>query len=259
LRAPRSTPTARSSCRRCTTSRKPASSCSIRCSPGSGSSGFQTDPELELGRRLFPTLAPHENLGSGVPVPSGHDPDRFRSRFGVDGRFVLYAGRREGAKRWEWMLSAFARATVLEDLPFSLVTTGTGDVRPPAEIADRVIDLGFVSIEDRNDAFAAAEAYLQPSPYETFSRTVMEAWLAGTLVIANEASDVVHWPCQRSGAGLTFTDEDQLTQAQCFLAEEPAAAAALAGRGRAYVLDNYQWSGTLDRLKDAIDRHFPTV
>ena len=220
---------------------------------------FQTDPELELGRRLFPTLAPHENLGSGVPVPSGYDPDRFRRRFGVDGRFVLYAGRREGAKRWEWMLSAFARATLLEDLPFSLVTIGSGEVRSPAEIADRVIDLGFVSIEDRNDAVAAAEAYIQPSPYEAFSRTVMEAWLAGTLVIANEASAVVRWHCTRSGSGLTFADDDELAQALCFLADEPAAAAALAARGRDYVLDNYQWSSTLDRIEDAIDRHFPTA
>ena len=40
-------------------------------------------------------------------------------------------------------------------------------------------------------AFAAADCYLQPSRYESFSRTIMEAWLAGTPVIANAGSDVV--------------------------------------------------------------------
>jgi glycosyltransferase involved in cell wall biosynthesis len=220
---------------------------------------FLTEPEQELGRRLFPDLAAHDVLGSGVPLPASYDPDRFRRRFGVDGRFVLYAGRREGGKGWEWLLDAFARAVILHDLPFSLVTFGAGEVRAPAEIADRVIDLGFVASEDRNDALAAADAYLQPSQYESFSRTVMEAWLAGTLVIANEASDVVRWHCERSGAGLTFADEADLAQSLCFLADEPAAATALAARGRAYVLDNYQWSGTLDRIEAAIDRHFPAA
>jgi glycosyltransferase involved in cell wall biosynthesis len=218
---------------------------------------FLTQPEQELGRRLFPDLAAHEVLGSGVPLPASYDPDRFRRRFGVDGRFVLYAGRREGGKGWEWLLDAFARAVILHDLPFSLVTIGAGEVRAPAEIEDRVIDLGFVASEDRNDALAAADAYLQPSRYESFSRTVMEAWLAGTLVIANEASDVVRWHCERSGAGLTFGDAADLAQSLCFLADESAAAAALAARGRAYVLDNYQWSGTLDRIEAVIDRHFP--
>jgi glycosyltransferase involved in cell wall biosynthesis len=87
----------------------------------------------------------------------------------------------------------------------------------------------------------------------------MEAWLAGTLVIANEASDVVRWHCERSGAGLTFADEADLAQSLCFLADEPAAATALAARGRAYVLDNYQWSGTLDRIEAVIDRDFPAA
>ncbi len=71
---------------------------------------------------------------------------------------------------------------------------GVGEVRPPADVADRVIDLGFLDDADRDDAFAAAAAYVQPSRYESFSRTVMEAWLAGTLVVANGASAVVRWP-----------------------------------------------------------------
>src|SRR5262249_21282802 len=153
-----------------------------------------------------------------------YDPERFRSRHGIPGRFVLYAGRREGGKRWEWLLDAFARAVRLYDLPFSLVTMGTGAVRPPEEIADRVIDLGFVAPEDRDDAFAAADAYVQPSALESFSRTIMEAWLAGTLVVANAQSDVVSWHCDRSEAGLTYRNPEELAQCLCFAADEPDAA-----------------------------------
>nr|MDQ3988969.1 glycosyltransferase family 4 protein [Actinomycetota bacterium] len=203
---------------------------------------------------VLPNLAPHAVVGSGVHVPPGYEPERVRARHGLEGRFLLYAGRREGAKGWEALLDAFARATVLHDLPFSLVTIGSGLVTPPAEIADRVVDLGFVSDEDRNDLFAAADAYLQPSAQESFSRTIMEAWLAGTLVIGNAASTVVTWHCERSGAGLTYTDELELEQCLLFLAGAPEAACRLAAGGRSYVLENYAFPAVMDRVEDCLDR-----
>ena len=43
------------------------------------------------------------------------------------------------------------------------MTIGSGVVNPPSDIADRVVDLGFLSEDDRDDAFAAADAYIQPS------------------------------------------------------------------------------------------------
>ncbi|MCB0963408.1 MAG: glycosyltransferase, partial [Acidimicrobiales bacterium] len=101
---------------------------------------------------------------------------------------------------------------------------------------------------DRDDAMAAAAAYVQPSALESFSRTVMEAWLAGTPVIANAASAVVAWHCDRAGAGLTYEDDAELEQCLRFVAEDPTDAAALAAGGRDYVLDNYTWPVTLDRM-----------
>jgi glycosyltransferase involved in cell wall biosynthesis len=211
---------------------------------------FQTDPEHELAHRIVERPAPHATVGCGVPVPAGYEPERFRRKYGIDGRFILYAGRREGAKNWEALLSTFATAVERRDLPFSLVTMGAGEVRPPASVADRVIDLGFLDTRDHDDAFAAADAYIQPSRYEAFSRTVMEAWLAGTLVIGNGACAPVRWHCERSGAGLTYDDDLELEEALVFVAEEPKAAAALAEPGRAYVLANYTW----DRVLDGIER-----
>ena len=74
-------------------------------------------------------------------------------------------------------------------------------------------------------AFAAAEALVQPSANESFSRTLMEAWLAGTPVIATAAGEVVTWHCERSGGGLTYVDELEFAQCLRFIAEAPKAAA----------------------------------
>lgn len=217
---------------------------------------FLSEPEHDLAHRRFSLPRSHAVTGAGVPVPGAYDPEGFRRRHGIEGRFVLYAGRREGAKGWERLVEGFAAATARHGLPFTLVTMGVGEVRPPADVADRVVDLGFLPDAERDDAFAAADAYLQPSAMESFSRTVMEAWLAGTPVVANGASEVVAWHCARSGAGLTYDDDAELGQCLAFVAEAPEAAAELARPGREYVLDHYAWKAVLDRMEATLEEWF---
>ena len=215
---------------------------------------LNTEPEADLLDEIWPAHAPAEVIGEGIPVPEAYDPDGFRQRHGLsDRRFVLYGGRREGAKNWDALLDGFVATVRKEDVDLSLVTFGVGEVYVPPDVADRVIDLGQISDRDRDDAFAAASAYLQPSAMESFSRTVMEAWLAGTPVIANAASAVVSWHCDRSGAGLTYEDDTELEQCLRFIAEAPGDAARLAEPGRQYVLDHYTWPATLDRMEASLE------
>ena len=212
-----------------------------------------SEPEHELAHEILERPAPHAVVGCGVEVPASYDPDGFRARYGIEGRFLLYAGRREGGKGWPELLRGFAAACRRSDLPFSIVTMGSGEVDAPAEIADRVIDVGFLPDDERDSAFAAADGYLQPSRFESFSRTIMEAWLAGTPVIGNAASAVVRWHCDRSGAGLVYDDDAELEECLRFLADAPEAANAMAAAGRAYVLEHYQWDAVLDRVEGRIE------
>ena len=220
---------------------------------------FQSGPELDLARRIVDPLPPHALVGCGVSTPplSAYSPDRFRKRYGIEGPFVLYAGRREGAKGWADLLDGFASAVTRHALPFSLVTMGAGAIGAPAPIANRVIDVGFLPDEDRDDAYAAAAAYIQPSRFEAFSRTIMEAWLAGTPVIANAGSEVVAWHCERSGAGLVYDTPAELGECLAFVAASPDGAAALAAPGRDYVLSQYQWPAVLDRIEACLDAWTP--
>ena len=158
-------------------------------------------------------------------MPDHYDPDGFRQRHGIDGPFVAYAGRREGGKSWDALLDAFARAVTPVGPPLSLVTMGPGVVdaapgdRRPGH-RPRVRERRGPQRRVRRGA-----AYIQPSAYESFSRTIMEAWLAGTLVIANGASAVVRWHCERAGAGLIYDDDEEFEQCLRFVAEAPEAAA----------------------------------
>jgi glycosyltransferase involved in cell wall biosynthesis len=213
---------------------------------------LQTSPEHALLHRVNRSPAPHAVVGCGVEVPTSYDIDGFREKYSVNGPYLLYAGRREGAKGWDELLSAFEQAVVRRGLPFSLVTMGAGPVVPPQGLEGRVIDVGFLPDDQRDSAYAGATAYVQPSRYEAFSRTIMESWLAGVPVIGNGASEVVRHHIEHSRAGLVYDNEAELEEALVFMAEAPESARSLGEAGRTYVLDHYRWPEVLDRIERCI-------
>ena len=85
---------------------------------------------------------------------------------------------------------------------------------------------------------------------------MMEAWLAGTLVIANGASEVSRWHCERSGAGLVYDDDLELEQCLRFVAEAPDRR-EIAAAGRDYALEHATWPGVIDRVENTLDRWLP--
>lgn len=212
---------------------------------------YLSEPERDLAVALGLDPGAGDLTGAGVPVPSSHDPARFHERHRVERPFLLYAGRREEGKGWPVLLEAFA-AAVSRGADVDLVTMGVGEVAAPPSVAGRVHDLGFVADEEAPHVFAAAAAYVQPSSNESFSRTVMEAWLAGTPVLANAQSAVVAWHCERSGAGVTWTGVDELSAAIEAVAASPGAFRDLAATGRAYVLEHYTWPAVLDRMEASL-------
>jgi glycosyltransferase involved in cell wall biosynthesis len=216
---------------------------------GPASVWFLSEPEHELAHRLGPVTEHHTVTGAGVDVPATYDPEGFRARHGIRRPFVLYAGRRESGKGWDWLVDAFTAAVTERGVDLDLVTIGVGEIDPPPAVADRVVDLGFVSPAERDDAFAAAAAYVQPSLMESFSRSIMESWLAGTPVLARAQSEVVAWHCTRSGGGILFSDRDELAGALEAIARSPADARAMAAKGRAYVEREYSWDAVLARME----------
>lgn len=217
---------------------------------------FLSAPEHHLAHRLGPVARRHSVTGAGVPVPSVYDPAGFMERHRLERPFVLYAGRREGGKGTAWMFEAFMTAVTEGDLELDLVCIGKGHPGAshglPRGAGGRVIDLGFLSDDERDNAFAAATAHVQPSRMESFSRTIMESWLAGTPVIASEQSDVVAWHCRRSGGGLMFSDGAELAERLNLVARKPDLATEVAEAGRRYVIENYTWETVLDRMEASL-------
>lgn len=220
---------------------------------------FLTEPERDLAARLYRLPARHTIVGASVDIPDGYDPEGFRSEYGIDGPYVYYGGRREWGKGWNDLMLGYARyLRGRRGRPsVKLVTSGVGPVEPPLGSESHIVDVGLLSDRRRDDAMAGAAAYLQPSAMESFSRTVLEAMLAETPVIANRVSEVVSWHLVRSGGGLTYEGEAELVQCLDFVTDEPAAAQALARNAGGYVSERYQLSHVLDRMEAALDAWLP--
>ncbi|MEM7276338.1 MAG: glycosyltransferase family 4 protein [Actinomycetota bacterium] len=220
---------------------------------------FLTDPERDLGDRLYRLPARSEIVGASVEQPESYSPGEFRTEFQIDGPYVYYGGRREWGKGWDDLLTGFARyLRGRGDRPaVKLVTSGVGAVERPPGTEHHIIDVGMLSDRQRDNAMAGASAYLQPSAWESFSRTVLEALLASTPVIANRASDVVRWHLANSGGGISYDGEAELVQCLDFVTDEPDAAEALARNGRAYVADRYRLDRVLDRMESSLDAWLP--
>jgi glycosyltransferase involved in cell wall biosynthesis len=214
---------------------------------------FLSEPEHQLCHRVAPEMSPlHEVTGAAVAMPDSYNPSQFVEKHGLKNPFLLYVGRREEGKGWNSLLKSFATALATQRFKMDLVTIGVGSVNIPDSLKNHVIDLGYLDAKELPDAFAAASALAQPSTNESFSRTIMEAWLAKTPVIAYSGGEVATWHCERSKGGMTYADNYELTECLQLISSNKALAAQMGENGRSYVLSNYTWDKVVDKMEDSL-------
>lgn len=194
-------------------------------------------------------------VGEGVDALPPGDAGRFRARHRVPEPFLLYAGRKAREKNVPLLVEYFAHYRFAHpDRPLKLVLIGSGGIRIPSRVGRHVLDLGFVPVQEKADAYAAALALCQPSLLESFSLVLMEAWLAGRPVLVHGRCAVTREHCLASNGGLFFDDYFEFQETLDLLAGDPALRDRLATAGRAYVLARYTWERVTGRYLDVLDR-----
>lgn len=222
-----------------------------------GASGcmVSTPGERTLLERLAPAARSHI-VGVGFddePIPSADAVSGFCARRGIPEGYLLYAGRREEAKGLPQLFHHYAEYRRSRAGAPPLALMGSGDMPIPDEIADAVIDLGFVPDEDRAAAYAGASVLLHPSRLEALGMVLMECWLAGTPALVNGASPVLRQHCAESGGGLWYSDEAEFAEALDVLLAEPGLLDQLAAGGREYARTVYSWSAVEERFYEALE------
>jgi glycosyltransferase involved in cell wall biosynthesis len=97
-----------------------------------------------------------------------------------------------------------------------------------------------------------------PSPYESLSIAVLEAWAQGRPVLVNGRSETLVGQCRRAGGGLWYVNADEFAVALELL--DPPARALLGERGREYVARRYTWErveAVYESVVDQLAQRFP--
>jgi glycosyltransferase involved in cell wall biosynthesis len=206
---------------------------------------FHTATERHLVADLFRIGArPQIVLGLGVEgvPPAGVAPDVAAGR-----PYVLCLGRVDDQKGvgalWRFFL-AFKRR---QPGPLALVLAGPVIDRPPAD--PDLIVTGPVSEEAKWGLLRGALVLVSPSPLESFSLVMAEAWSVSTPVMVNARCGPTMEGVARSGAGLSFGSYAEFDAALDRLIRDEALRQRLGLRGRAHVDQHLAWPVVLARYR----------
>ena len=168
---------------------------------------FNALPEQLLASRLYDiSRMKTEVMGLGVDTNLTYDAERFRKKFHIEEPFILYAGRKDEGKNVHTLLEYFGRYKERHEDNLKLVLIGGGEMDIPEQIKGDVYDLGFIDIQDKYDAYGAAELLCQPSHNESFSFVIMESWLCNRPVLVHERCEVTKNFAIVSDGGLYFNN-----------------------------------------------------
>jgi glycosyltransferase involved in cell wall biosynthesis len=196
-------------------------------------------------------------LPNGVHVQRFADasPDRFRNAYGLgDRKMILCLSRIDFQKNQLLLLSAFA-AFRRTNPGWKLVFIGSISVeeyhrKMLAEIEqqglqDDVLIIPGLTPDDPllPSAYKAADLFVLPTANEPFGIVILEAWAAGTPVIATRVGGIPGFTTD--GENILLSDDNDsvmLAEKMTLLASSPELRAKLARNGFSEVSSGYDWS-----------------
>ncbi len=211
---------------------------------------FNAQPEAELAKRLYGLDGVIQcTAGLGMDVDISGDAEAFRRKFGIQEPFILYAGRKDKLKNIDTLLAFFCLYKRRNPGPLKLVLIGGGTVEVPSGFEGKVLDLGFVDIQDKYDAYAAAELLCQPSHNESFSYVIMESWLMGRPVLVHADCAVTRNFAVSAGGGLYFKTYGEFEGCVQYIRMNRETAERMGENGRTFVRENFRWSTVLKKYR----------
>jgi glycosyltransferase involved in cell wall biosynthesis len=217
---------------------------------------YLTPEERDLVQSVAGNAAvPNAVVGCGVDVdPTWRDVD-VSDRFGLEGRYLLYVGRIHRAKGVDQLLDHYRRARL--EAPGLPPLALAGPIQMTLEPDSFVRPLGVVTDAEKAALMASADIFIMPSPHESLSISVLEAWAMGRPVLANAACKVLEGQCIRSNGGLAYRGYSEFVPALLQLEADAAMRAALGRSGETYVRKEYGWDRVLDRCASLIESVTP--
>ncbi|HYM23590.1 MAG TPA: glycosyltransferase family 4 protein, partial [Vicinamibacterales bacterium] len=217
---------------------------------------FLTPEERELvAGRCSRALSPSCTIGCGLD-PAASDPQSASrvAALGITRPYVLYLGRVDPNKGCRTLVRHMHHfhaeaAEPLRRVPLVLA----GPVNMPLPDEPLIRRLGHVADEDRDALLAHAAVLVVPSPFESLSMVLLEAWNHDVPALVNAHCAVLKGQAARSDGALYYRDAAEFTAALTLLLERPDVAAGLGAQGRAYIEREYRWPRVMATLETFLE------
>ena len=207
---------------------------------------YLTPEEAELVKGRVPARTPSAIIGCGLD-PVARPPDASRlADLGIEDPFVLYLGRIDPNKGCDFLMRNFLRYAGL-GRRIQLVMAGPSSMEVPTHGSIRA--LGFVDDEVREALLARARVLVMPSPFESLSMVLLEAWNHGVPVLVNARCRVTRGQTERADGGLYFRNVAEFEAALDYLLDHDDTRRRLGAQGLAYVDREYRWPTVMAKLE----------
>lgn len=155
---------------------------------------------------------PMDVVYNGIENRADGQEGRFRQKHGIKGPMVLYLGRKAVDKGYPLVIEAFQR--VRAEMPeATLVCIGPSSLDAEVKPAPGVVELKFVTEDEKHDALAACTCLCVPSQGESFGLVYMEAGRYGKPVIGRRIPVLEELLGKRNAAMLLGRGEPELNRA----------------------------------------------
>jgi glycosyltransferase involved in cell wall biosynthesis len=210
---------------------------------------FLTPEEAQLvSSRASRPLAPSSVIGCGVDPAPPHVKDVDLSMAGVTDPFILYLGRIEPNKGCQTLLEYFDKYLDSGGPPVQLVMAGFPNMTIPSHPSIKC--LGVVDDEMRETLLAKARLLVVPSPFESLSMVLLEAWNQGLPALVNGRCAVLHGQVVRANGGLSYRYASEFAASLTYLLAHPDVARRLGRQGLAYVEQEYRWPHVTQKVEE---------
>ena len=196
-------------------------------------------------------LEPAEVSGFGIDPAPPRAGRTSLDALGIPVDFVLYLGRVDRNKGAASLIEYFREHLDQGGIDASLIFAGPATIRIPDH--PRIQALGFVPDAVRDALLDHARVLVVPSPYESLSIVLLEAWNRGVPALVNGRCRVLQGQVRRANGGLHYQSPMEFSEALTYLLMHPAEAATLGRQGLAYVEQEYRWPAVMGRVERLLE------
>jgi glycosyltransferase involved in cell wall biosynthesis len=200
-------------------------------------------------------LAPSAVIGTGLEPAAVRLGTELES-MGVRKPYLLYLGRIDPNKGCATLIRHFQRYAMTQPVAPKLDATVderrlvmAGPANMPIPDDPSIIRLGFVPERVREALLSNASVLVVPSPYESLSIVLLEAWNHGIPALVNGRCGVLKGQALRADGALYYQNYDEFSRGLDYLLGRPDLARQLGRQGLAYVDREYRWPHVVHKIE----------